>query len=85
MEHIGEMVAYGADNLTPVDPEGWLRKLVRFAKEYVANGTCGTQVERATAMLTIKRKLYTKMTGRDPDADTHDMNCHWLPIAELDE
>lgn len=86
MEHIGEMCDYGVEQLVAVSPDhrAWPGKLARYAKEYVQNGSAGTQADRAEAMLTMKRKLFRKITGLDPDAKSHYLNNHWLPDMEAD-
>ncbi len=87
MEHIGEMLDHGLDQLVTIRPNhrAWPGKLARFAKHYVQNGTFGTQVDRAEAMLAIKRKAFRRITGLDPDTYSHYLNNHWLPDMEADE
>lgn len=87
MEHIGEMLDHGLEHLVSVRPDhrAWPGKLARFAKDYVQNGTFGTQADRAEAILTLKRKVFKKITGLDPDTFSHYLNKHWLPDMEVDE
>ena len=86
MEHIGEMLDHGLEQLLAVRPDhrAWPGKIARFAKDYVQNGTSGTQVERAEAMLMLKRKVFRKITDLDPDTFLHYLNKHWLPDMEAD-
>lgn len=87
MEHIGEMLDHGFEQLVAAHPDhrAWPGKLARFAKDYVQNGTFGTQVDRAEAMLTVKRKLFRKITDLDPVMFEHYLNHHWLLDNEADE
>lgn len=82
MAHIGEMLDHGFETFVGLGSAVWVQKLARFAKDYVQNGTHGTEADRTEAMLTLRRKLYGKLTGNDPDASEHHMNNHWLPEAE---
>lgn len=89
MEHLGEMLTHGFDNLVPVAPSrrAWSGKLMRFAKDYIQNGSHGTQAERVEAMLTVRRKAFQKITGLDPDTPEgdHYMTNHWQPDMEASE
>jgi len=87
MEHTGEMLDLAIDQMVAsnADHRSWITKIARFAKLYVQNGSHGTQAERRAAMLTVKRKIFEKVTGKDPDVDTHYMEHHWFPDAEADE
>ena len=85
--HLGEMVIHGFDTLVPVAPDhqAWPGKLLGFAKDYVQKGAHGTQADRAEAMLTVRRKAFNKITGKDPGAFSHYMTNHWQPDMERDE
>ena len=80
-EHIGRMVVHGFDNHTSIGDHQFER-MARWAKQYVLNDTFGTQAERQEAMRTIKRKLFEKTTGMDPDVDKHFYENHWSPDVE---
>jgi len=84
MQHIGEMLSYAAVADIRQDPEGWARRLLRLGKLYVQNGTFGTKAERRDAMVSLKKKLFSRMTGLDPVANAHQM-AHWLLEAEADD
>ncbi len=87
MEHIGEMLDHGFEQLVAVRPDhrAWPGKLARFAKDYVQNGSFSTQADRAEAMQTLKRKAFQKITNLDPDVFVQYLNNHWLPDMEADE
>ncbi len=79
-EHIGRLVEHGFDIDEDVNLKEY-RSLMRWAKDYVDNGTFGTQAERQEAMATARDKAFAKMTGLDPVANAH-QKAHWLPRAE---
>ncbi len=79
-EHLGRMINHGFD-LDEPDVE-WAKELIPWAKDWVTNGTFGTEAERTEAMVTIREKAFAKITGLDPVADAHTMNNHWIPNAE---
>jgi len=79
-QHLAKMLRYGLNNL--VGPRSvWARRLMRWGKEYVQNGTGGTVAERREAVRVMRRLLFQNMTNKDPDTDSH-FFTHWQAEAE---
>lgn len=62
--------------------------LANGGRQYVQNGTLGTQAERREAMETLAKALYQQTQGVNPDDGArgqHGFEQHWLPAKQRGE
>ncbi len=81
--------------LTHMDPEVAQRVLEPLAaglanagRQYVLNGTLGTQADRVEAMTTMAKAIYQATQGADPNdggRGQHGFENHWLPSKQRGE
>ena len=84
-EHMGRLIYHVIGRVPDQKAGRFLEKLFPHAKNYVVNGTNGTQAERLEAMEALRDAVFELQTGKDATIDEHFKNAHWLPDVEVEE
>ena len=88
-EHLGRMVRHGYSHfLTDVRRDAFDQVtawLLIIGKDYVTNGTFGTQADRLDAMLAARQDVFALLTGQNPadgGVGQHRFTQHFLARAD---